>query len=127
MRVQVETSDLRPPIHDVPLHVANVLNTPTYGAGLRFAPKARIDDGLLNVTLLEDLNIARILRLLPGLLLGGKIKTDRAMRFSTTHIRLTPDRLCTFHGDGELFGPAPVEISVLPKALSVLVPRTHPS
>jgi diacylglycerol kinase family enzyme len=45
-------------------------------------------------------------------------------RVSASRVRLTTDRECLFHGDGEIFGPAPVEIEVLPKAVRVLAPAT---
>ena len=33
---------------------------------------------------------------------------------------LVTDRPCFFHGDGEILGPAPVEIEVMPGAVKVL-------
>ena len=38
---------------------SGVLNTPSYGAGLKFAPEARIDDGVLDLVLVEDLPFGR--------------------------------------------------------------------
>jgi diacylglycerol kinase family enzyme len=35
---------------------------------------------------------------------------------------LTTSRPCMFHGDGEILGPAPVEIEVVPQAVRVLTP-----
>src|SRR5215470_4970199 len=37
--------------------VAAALNTPTFGAGLRLAPVAKIDDGLLDFVFVEDLKL----------------------------------------------------------------------
>jgi diacylglycerol kinase (ATP) len=100
-----------------------VLNTPTYGAGLRFAPRARIDDGLLDATLVEDLKLPQILALLPRLLASGEIRSPRLKRIRCSQIRIIPARECNFHGDGEIFGPAPVEIGVMAHAVTMLVPR----
>jgi diacylglycerol kinase (ATP) len=102
--------------------LVGVLNTPSYGGGLFLAPEAKTDDGDLDLVLLEDLSVPRILALLPLLAFTGQLKTQRLSRFRTTNIRIETDPPCWFHGDGELLGMTPVEISVLPKAIRVLRP-----
>ena len=102
--------------------MASVLNSATYGGGVRLAPEARIDDGLLHVVLLEDLRMLEIAGMVPRLLASGELRTPRINRMKTTRVRLTTDRPCLFHGDGELLGPAPVEVAVVPGAIQVLVP-----
>jgi len=37
-------------------------------------------------------------------------------------VKLTTSRPCMFHGDGEIIGPAPVDIEVVPRAVQVLAP-----
>ena len=110
-----------PPVESVSL-LAGALNTPTYGAGLRLAPEARIDDGLLHVVLLEDLTALSVLRLLPRLMGNGELCTSRVKGWGVRSVRISADRPCLFHGDGEILGPAPVEIEVVPKAVRVLAP-----
>jgi len=106
--------------------VAGVLNTPTYGAGVRLAPHAQIDDGLLDVILLEDLRALSVLKLLPRLLSSGELLTSKVKRWGVRSVRITADRPCLFHGDGEILGPAPVEIGVVPSAVRVLAPVKDP-
>jgi diacylglycerol kinase (ATP) len=102
--------------------LTGVLNTPTYGAGVRLAPDAAIDDGLLQVVLIEDLNTLGVLRLLPRLMSSGNLRTPRVKRWSVRSVKISTDRPCVFHGDGEILGPTPVEIEVIPKAIRVLAP-----
>jgi YegS/Rv2252/BmrU family lipid kinase len=102
--------------------LAGVLNTPTYGAGLRLAPNAAIDDGWLDVVLIEDLSLMGVLQLLPRLMGSGELRTSRVKRCRAQRVRLSTDRPCLFHGDGELLGPTPVEIEVVARAVNVLVP-----
>ena len=120
VRLEFPGEDLAP-VKTVSL-LAGVLNTPTYGAGLRLAPDARIDDGLLHVVLLEDLSVLSVLRLLPRLTGSGELHTSRVKRWQVKAVRICADRPCLFHGDGEILGPAPVEIEVLPNAVRVLAP-----
>src|SRR5215472_1976618 len=61
LRVRLEFPDI--PAVEAPCLLASVLNTPSYGGGVRLAPDAVIDDGLLHVALVEDLNIRQVLKL----------------------------------------------------------------
>jgi diacylglycerol kinase (ATP) len=98
------------------------LNTPTYGAGLRLAPEATLDDGCFDVVLVQNLHWNEVLRLLPGLFLTGELGTSRVTRVRAKRVQLATDRPCIFHADGELLGGAPVTIEVIPNAIRVLAP-----
>lgn len=102
--------------------LAAALNTPSYGGGLRLAPNAQVDDGLLDFVVLERLGNFEIMRLLPGLLFTGKLKTNRIKRFRASSARVRSEVPMAFHGDGELQGATPLTIEVEPKALRMLVP-----
>jgi diacylglycerol kinase (ATP) len=105
--------------------LAAALNTPTYGAGLRLAPDARLDDGSLDVVLIEDLNVLAVMKLLPMLALSGELRTSHVKRWRVQRLRLTTDRPSLFHGDGEILGQTPVEIEVVPRAIRVLAPEAR--
>jgi diacylglycerol kinase (ATP) len=99
-----------------------VLNTPTYGAGIRLAPAAVFDDGWLDVVLVQDLRWTEVLLLLPRLVVSGELRTPRVTRVRAKRVRFTADRPCVFHADGEVLGAAPIELEVMPKAVRVLTP-----
>jgi diacylglycerol kinase (ATP) len=120
VRVEFPGSDL-PPFEAKSL-LAAVLNSPTYGAGLRLAPDAAVDDGSLHVVLIENLSFLEVLALLPRLMGSGELRTSRVKRWRARRVRLMTDPPCLFHGDGEILGPTPVEIEVVPKAVRVLAP-----
>lgn len=120
VRLEFPDTDLRP-VESISL-LAGVLNTPTYGGGVRLAPEARIDDGLLHAVLVEDLGVLSVLKLLPRLMGSGELRTSRVKRWGVRSVRISADRPCLFHGDGEILGPAPVEIEVVPNAVQVLAP-----
>jgi diacylglycerol kinase (ATP) len=102
--------------------LAAVLNTPTFGGGLRLAPEALLDDGLLEVVMIEMLRKREVLALIPRLLLTGDLKTERVLRMRAAKIKLNAEKEADFQGDGELLGKTPVEIETLRRALRVLVP-----
>jgi diacylglycerol kinase (ATP) len=102
--------------------LAAALNSPTYGAGLRLAPDAKIDDGSLEVVMMEKLTKFEVLTLLPRLMGSGELRTSRVKRWRARCVRFTTQQPCMFQGDGEILGPTPVEIEVVPKAVRVLAP-----
>jgi diacylglycerol kinase (ATP) len=105
---------------------AAVLNTPSYGAGLRVAPEARIDDGLLDVSILKGLSAAQVGRALPRLATNGELPDVYFTRRKARAVVLQADRPCLFHADGEIIGPAPVRIDLLPGAAKFLAPILAP-
>jgi diacylglycerol kinase (ATP) len=123
VRVGFPQSDL-PPV-EVNSLLAAVLNTPTYGAGIRLAPDACLDDGWLDVVIVEDHSVLQILALLPRLLKSGELRTPQVKRFRVQTVKFTTDRPCMFHGDGEILGPTPVEIEIVPLAVRVLTPTQN--
>lgn len=125
VRAEFPDSDL-PPIEQVILFAA-VFNTPSYGSGVRLAPSAQIDDGLLDVALVEDLNALQILAVLPRLMLKGTLPASRIKHTRASRVVLSSDRPCLFHGDGEIFGPTPVEIEVVRRAIRTLAPPVRPT
>jgi diacylglycerol kinase (ATP) len=104
---------------------AAAFNTPSYGAGVRFAPDAQIDDGCLDVALVEKLSALQIVAAIPRLLLKGTLPASRIKHARATRVVLSSDRPCLFHGDGEIFGPTPVEVEVVPRAIRILAPRSR--
>jgi diacylglycerol kinase (ATP) len=120
VRAEFPESEL-PPIESKVL-LAGVLNTPTYGAGLRLAPEAQISDGWIDAVFVDDLSFWGVLKLLPRLMRSGDLRIPEVTRIRAKRVRLLTDRPCLFHGDGEIIGPAPVDIEVVQRAVQVLTP-----
>lgn len=120
--VQVEFSSGNQPPLETKALLAAALNTPSYGGGIRLAPEARLDDGLLDVVVVETAGLAEALTWIPELLRSGELRRARVRRMRASELKLVTSRECLFHGDGEILGPAPVEIEVLPRAARILVP-----
>ncbi len=120
VRVEFPAGDL-PAIEKLVL-LAAALNTPTFGGGLRLAPDALLDDGQLEVVMIEMLRKREVLALVPRLLLTGELKTKRIVRMRAAKINLTAEKEAGFQGDGELLGKTPVEIEILHRTLRMLTP-----
>ena len=125
LHVRAEFAENRLQPIEMNVLLAAVLNTPTYGAGIRLATGALLDDGLLNAAFVKHLSKPAVLTLIPRLMAKGHLPDKYVKRVTVHRIRLIPDRPCLFHGDGEILGPAPVEIEVLPRAVRVLAPSAN--
>jgi diacylglycerol kinase (ATP) len=93
------------------------------GAGMQVTPQAIKDDGLLGFTLIRDIPRWKVISYMP-LLYTGSIGRAREVTLSNVkNIRIESLGKPVFcETDGELVGSSPTEISVLEKALRVVVP-----
>jgi YegS/Rv2252/BmrU family lipid kinase len=93
------------------------------GAGMRFAPSALVDDGLFDVLLINDLSRIELLSSL-YYLYNGRINEHSAVNnWQCRSISISAGTGQYLHCDGELIGQLPVDIEILPGALSVLAPK----
>ena len=101
---------------------AAVANAPCYGSGIRIAPSAKMDDGWLEITLVREMPLLRLLEAIPIVLRSGDIRWPEIERFRCRHAAFLTDRKAFVHGDGEMLGEAPVEFEVLPGAVRAIAP-----
>jgi diacylglycerol kinase (ATP) len=98
-------------------------NSVAYGGGVRMAPRARLDDGLLDICIVPAMGKLELLRWVPRAYLGKHLAHPRIQYFQASRVTLTsPSRLELF-GDGEFLQELPATIEVAPRALCVIVPR----
>ena len=100
-------------------------NGHTFGGGMRVAPEARPDDGLLDVVAVTGLGAARLLQKLPRLYRGTHLD-DAAVAFRRGRIvEAAPvgDDAVPLELDGEPLGRLPARFEVVPGALSMYAPN----
>jgi diacylglycerol kinase (ATP) len=97
-------------------------NGPTYGGGLRIAPAADFADGQLDVCFVRRVGRARLLWLLRRVFSGEHVKLPEVEYFKASSARLETEVPLDVYADGEFVCQTPVEVSVAPKALRVIVP-----
>ena len=107
--------------------VAVVSNIPRYAVVLDMAPKAALDDGLLDVAFFHNLKLWNAGAMLTRLLLR-RHPSDPNVRYAQARtVEVVTARPEPVHVDAEPFGHTPVTIQVLPAALPLLLPRTSAS
>ena len=97
-----------------------VANSTFTGTNFLMAPKAKLDDGLLDVVLLNDISRFRLLRLFTSIYDGSHINYPELEYFQAKSITVeeeNPDQLIP---DGEVMAGTPVTFECLPKAVDFL-------
>ena len=105
-----------------PAMLAAFANTPTYGGGIRIAPDARLDDGRLEVCVVESMAKARLLRLFPSVFSGRHLTLPEVRYFQAERLRIETEEPSEVYADGEYVCSTPVEVRVEAGALQVIVP-----
>jgi len=90
-----------------------------YTSNFLMAPNAKIDDGLLDVTLLAKLSRRRLLACFPKIFTGEHLSMPEVEQFSAKSIRIETDVPKVLTPDGELMGSTPVHVECLKQAVEV--------
>lgn len=102
--------------------LAVVSNIPSYAVVLDMAPTALINDGLLDVTLFQNVNLVNGLEKLLKVLGGVHLDDPDVIYAKGTSISIHTSGPQAVHVDAEPFGTTPVTVKVISSALQLLVP-----
>jgi len=104
-------------------YTVGAANSKTYGGGMRAAPEAMLDDGLLEVVVLESVSKLRFLTaILPKVFKGTHVQLPSVHAFRAAEVAISADRPFTMYADGDPIGDLPVRVRAVRGAVSVLVP-----
>jgi YegS/Rv2252/BmrU family lipid kinase len=98
-----------------------VCNGRSFGGGMRIAPGARPDDGQLDVVLLGALGRAELICWLPTVYWGGHLANPKIKTWRATAVRVATPAPLPVQIDGELCAHTPLDITIHPAALRLLV------
>ena len=105
--------------------LATFANTQFYGGGMRIAPRAEMDDGMLDVCLIREIDKLKLLSLFPTVYLGRHLDLRESEYSKAESARLETETPCDIYADGEYVCATPAEIRVVPNALQVIAPRAR--
>jgi diacylglycerol kinase family enzyme len=98
-------------------------NGPQYGSGAVINPGGKLDDGRLEVVILDDGPLVGLLLASPRLFLGGIERIRGYRRLRATELVVTGDQPLATHRDGDPEAESErVVVSLQPRALTVVVP-----
>ncbi len=92
------------------------------GKGMKMAPKARLDDGLIDLIVIRSgVSRTRLLQVLPKLFDGSHINEPELEYYQTSQFSLIPETDEILNIDGEIMGSTPIQVNVIPKAFEMFV------
>ena len=99
-----------------------VSNSGRYGGGMRLAPGASLDDGLLDVVTTGATSRSRFLRSLPTVFRGTHVRQASVAVRPARSVVVDADRPFRVFADGDPVGVLPATVTVRPRAVRVLLP-----
>jgi diacylglycerol kinase (ATP) len=101
--------------------LVSVGNGVSFGGGIRVLPNAVLDDGLLDVLVVERLTRVQFLRVFPRVARGAHLGDPRVHVHRVKTVSIAAADVVAY-ADGERVGPLPIEVEVVPGALRMLAP-----
>lgn len=105
---------------DRPTLLAAFANTPLYGGGMKIAPQAKMDDGLLDVCIVGAVDPFKLLCMFPTVYAGRHLGIKEVEYFHAARVRVETEHPLDVYADGEYVCRTPVEVGVQPAALKVV-------
>ena len=103
-----------------PLLLAAFANAPSYGGGMRIAPRAQLDDGKLDVCLVSQLPLLKLARLFPRVFFGKHLEVPEVEYFQAEQLHVASESPIEVYADGEYVCRTPAKIGIAPGALQVV-------
>jgi diacylglycerol kinase (ATP) len=101
----------------------SICNSPYYGARLQFAPRAVMDDGLLDVLIYRNFSKLEYIRHAISISRGQRALAPRVIQRRIKSMRLRAAEPVPVHADGEAMGTTPVFVNIQSGVLHVRVPQ----
>lgn len=98
-----------------------IANARYFGGGMKIAPMADMQDGLLDAAVLGDISKPDLIRQVPRVYRGKHVTHPKFHHFTAAEIRVTSERPLRVQLDGELARATPVTFSVVPGGIRVVV------
>jgi len=106
--------------YEGPITFAAAGNTSRYGGGMRIAPEAALDDGLLDLCLVRAISRATLLWMFPSVFSGRHLSHPSVTYVRTSFVEIETEERADVFADGELLQETPVRLDVLRRELEVV-------
>lgn len=103
-----------------PTILAAFANTSQYGGGMKIAPQAKMDDGLIDICIVRAVDPFKLFSMFPTVYAGRHLGIKEVEYFHTPRVRVETERPLDVYADGEFVCRTPVEIGIQRSALRVI-------
>ena len=97
-------------------------NAQSYGAGMRIAPHARVDDGLMDVVLVQPMGRVQLLCKLPQVFRGTHLELPQVLTWQAREVTIEGEGRLPVMIDGDLRTETPLHVRVAPGAVPFWLP-----
>lgn len=98
-----------------------LMNMPYGGGGLKFAPDARYNDGLISVVIIKEVGKFELMRALPTVYFGKHVNHPKVEILQGKKVRIEAEQPLIKSFDGDLAGTMPLEAEIYPEKAEVIV------
>lgn len=98
-----------------------LMNMPYGGGGLKFAPDARYNDGLISVVIIKEVGKFELMRALPTVYFGKHVNHPKVEILQGKKVRIEAEQPLIKSFDGDLAGTTPLEAEIYPEKAEVIV------
>ena len=89
---------------------------------MKMAPKAKLDDGLIDLIIIKaGASRRRLLQVLPKLFDGSHINEPEVSYLQVANFELIPPTDEKLNIDGEIIGKTPVKVKMIPNAFDMFI------
>ncbi|MDI7258926.1 MAG: diacylglycerol kinase family lipid kinase [Thermodesulfobacteriota bacterium] len=106
--------------------MVSVANGPYYGGGMKIAPQAAMNDGILDICIVKEISKWELLRQFPKVFNGTHISHPKIMMKSGRRIKIISDESREIFADGEYVGSLPAECTIGDQTVRILSPPISP-
>lgn len=102
--------------------LSSIMNGKWYGGGFKSAPEAILDDGYLDICIVESIPRRQIFPLLPVYQKGNHRDLDIVTMKKVKDVLIKAPEEFIYGCDGEIFKSKEVQVQVMPEYLSLIMP-----
>ena len=108
-------------LHEYNGVLTNFSNSVWIGGNMKISPTSIINDGIVECLILHDLPKSKLMKVFPKVFDGTHLEVEEFEILRGKHFKVWSDPVKITNPDGEMFGATPLEISVLPKEIKMLI------
>ncbi|MCY6482910.1 diacylglycerol kinase family lipid kinase [Clostridium aestuarii] len=99
-----------------------IANGKYYGGGMKVSPYADLQDGILDICVIDKLSKMKILVLFPKLMKGKHSDIKEVSFYKGKKITLISEKGILVNIDGELIKVQQIDLQIIPKSIKVIIP-----
>ena len=110
---------------DEPILLLTVANGAFYGGGIPMVPTAKINDQLLDVCLVRETRLRKIIKVLPKVFKAKHINAPEVEIYKAKEIEVEAKHGCKLNIDGEIVKAHKVKMSIVPSGIKMRIPAKN--